>query len=275
MAFLDWPTSDGQGMLAYPWLQSTGDKFVEHGHRLAGMLIGFCSMGLCAVAWYGKSSRNVRIGVALVLLGVVIQGLLGGLRVRLDRQVVAFGHSVFGCLVFVGLWMLSSMTSKRWSESKPGYVESKVLVGLAFVYPAIVLGQYIFGGVIRHLGSMLHAHLIGAGLVVLSAVAVIVASLRTRQPDVRRRSLFVGAAVIGQIVLGLAVWVTKFGYAPAGLVAVQHSMPQIVARTSHTVIGMIVAATAVSWAVTVLRCEMRFRQTLGGTDFATGSVNTA
>ena len=25
MAFPDWPTSDGQGMMAYPWLQSSGD----------------------------------------------------------------------------------------------------------------------------------------------------------------------------------------------------------------------------------------------------------
>ncbi len=45
MAFADWPTSDGHGMLAYPWLKSTGDKFLEHGHRLAGMLIGVMSLG--------------------------------------------------------------------------------------------------------------------------------------------------------------------------------------------------------------------------------------
>src|SRR5262249_6898084 len=44
MAFADWPTSDGYDMLWYPWLTSTGDKFLEHGHRLAGMLIGIVSL---------------------------------------------------------------------------------------------------------------------------------------------------------------------------------------------------------------------------------------
>ena len=38
MAFRDWPSSDGHGMLAYPWLKSAGDKFLEHGHRLGGVL---------------------------------------------------------------------------------------------------------------------------------------------------------------------------------------------------------------------------------------------
>lgn len=273
MAFPDWPTSDGQGMLAYPWLQSTGDEFVEHGHRLAGMLVGFCSMALCAVTWFVKSSRSVRVGASLVLFGVIVQGILGGLRVLLDRQIVAFGHSVFGCLVFVGLWMLSAMTSHRWSETKTGLVESNVLGPLAFIYPVVVLGQYIIGGVIRHLGSMLHAHLIGAGLVVVMAVAVIIVSVRESNSEVRRRSLNVGMAVCGQIVLGLAVWVTKFGYAPSGLVAVQHSMSQIVARTLHTVVGMMVVATAVSWAVATIRSEKRFRQASDRPGFAAGSIN--
>lgn len=253
MAFPDWPTSDGQGMLAYPWLQSSGDKFVEHGHRLAGMLVGFCSIGLCAVAWLGGSSRGVRFAVVAVLLGVIVQGLLGGLRVRLDRQVVAFGHSVFGCLVFVSLWMVCSATSRRWSQPGRGSVSSKFVWFLAWAYPALVLIQYVFGGVIRHLGSMLHAHLAGAALVFVFASCVVISSFRSDFRDVRPRAIMVGLAVSVQILLGLGVWVTKFGFAPSGLVAVQHSMPQVVARTSHTVIGMLVVATAVSWAVTVLR----------------------
>ena len=256
MAFPDWPTSDGQGMLAYPWLQSSGDKFVEHGHRLAGMLVGFCSVGLCAVAWLGGSSKGVRYAVVAVLLGVIIQGLLGGLRVRLDRQVVAFGHSVFGCLVFVSLWMVSSATSRSWSQTEVGSINSKAVWFLAWVYPVLVMVQYVFGGVIRHLGSMLHAHLIGAGLVFLFGSCVVISSFKAVDRGVRRRGILIGLAVVGQICLGLGVWLTKFGFAPAGLVAVQHSLPQVIARSLHTVVGMVVVATAVSWAVAVLRSEI-------------------
>jgi cytochrome c oxidase assembly protein subunit 15 len=270
MAFPDWPTSDGQGMMAYPWLQSSGDKFIEHGHRLAGMLVGFCSIGLCGVAWFGRSSRGVRYAVVAVLAGVIVQGLLGGLRVRLDRQVVAFGHSVFGCLVFVSLWMVSSATSRRWSEVDKGSGSSKFVWFLAWTYPLIVLVQYVFGGVIRHLGSMLHAHLFGAAIVFLFAACVVISSFQSGFRDARNRAVFVGLAVAGQILLGLGVWVTKFGFAPSGLVAVQHSLPQVVARTSHTVVGMIVVATAVSWAVTVLRLHTASECSTGGGKLATG-----
>ena len=270
MAFPDWPTSDGQGMLAYPWLQSTGDKFVEHGHRLAGMLVGFCSIALCAVAWLGKSPRGVRIAVVVVLAGVIVQGLLGGLRVRLDRQMVAFGHSVFGCLVFVSLWMVSSVTSRNWSIVSRGSVQSRAALVLAGTYPLVVLAQYVVGGVIRHLGSMVHSHLVGAGLVFLVATGVVVTSFRGSSSEVGTRGVMVGLAVVGQIMLGLMVWVTKFGFPPIGLVAVQHSLAQVVARTLHTVIGMVVVATAVSWAVAVLRSEASFGRSAGNAELAAG-----
>ena len=51
MAFLDLPFSDGLNMLLYPLLQAATHKFVEHGHRLAGMLIGRSSAAPILVAW--------------------------------------------------------------------------------------------------------------------------------------------------------------------------------------------------------------------------------
>jgi cytochrome c oxidase assembly protein subunit 15 len=60
MAFPDWPSSDGHNMLSYPWLKSAGAKFLEHGHRLAGVLIGLTSMALAVVAWYSEPRRWVR-----------------------------------------------------------------------------------------------------------------------------------------------------------------------------------------------------------------------
>ena len=44
MVFADWPSSDGYHMFAYPWLNSARDEFVEHGHRLAGVVIGLLSI---------------------------------------------------------------------------------------------------------------------------------------------------------------------------------------------------------------------------------------
>src|SRR5215467_12072983 len=86
MAFSDWPTSDGQGMLTYPWLKSAGDKFVEHGHRLAGILIGCVSIVFAAACFTLEPRRWVRWCGVGVLLAVITQGLLGGGRVLADAR---------------------------------------------------------------------------------------------------------------------------------------------------------------------------------------------
>lgn len=257
MAFVDWPTSDGDNMLLYNFLvdlrEGRTNRFVEHSHRLAGMVIGIVSIALCATAWKLNCANSVRVACSLVLAGVVVQGLLGGLRVLLDRQTVAFGHSVFGCCVFVGLWMVASMTGRGWKLPQDDAVSGRLMTGLAVAYPAVCLVQYVLGGFIRHLGGMVHAHLAGAGLVLFGALLVLCAALKTQSKPIRVRSWLVGTAVVIQIGVGLVVWVTKFGFPPAGWVAVQHSLPQVVSRTLHTVVGMVVVATAFSWAVTVVR----------------------
>ncbi|MHC4875488.1 MAG: COX15/CtaA family protein [Planctomycetota bacterium] len=267
MAFPDWPTSDGQGMLAYPWLSSTGDRFVEHGHRLAGMLVGLSSIALCAAAVSTRRSRSIQTGCGIVLVGVIVQGLLGGLRVRLDQQAVAFGHSVFGCLVFVSLWLVAAMTSPRWHKTinDDSNQSGRTLLTVATLYPSVCLVQYVLGGFIRHLGLMVHEHVAGAILVVLGAVCVVWLSAASGNQRVRRSAAAVAVATVLQIAVGLAVWVSKFGLPEVGWVAVQYSMLQVVARTAHTVVGMSVVATAVYWSVSVVRCS--------GIAMSNGSVN--
>lgn len=268
MAFLDWPTSDGDNMLLYNFLldlrEGRTGRFVEHSHRLGGILIGLSSIGLCLTAWMLNSSRAVRVACSLVLVSVVVQGLIGGLRVLMNETAVAFAHSVFGCCVFVALWLVASMTSPGWSLSSVSAVEPRVsglTAGLAVAFPAVCIVQYVMGGFIRHLGAMLHSHLGGACLVLLGATLVVMTGLRSESRNVRVRSWFVGLAVVTQIGIGLFTWVAKFGFPPAGWVAVQHSLPQIISRSMHTVVGMVVVATACSWAITVIR--LRYAATAG------------
>lgn len=255
MAFPDWPTSDGQGMLAYPWLSSSGDKFVEHGHRLAGMAVGVAAIVLCMAAMVTRRSRGVQVACGVVLAGVIVQGLLGGLRVRLDQQTVAFGHSVFGCMVFVALWCVASMTSRRWElTAEDQRLERRgVLTGCAVLFPFLCLVQYVLGGFIRHLGMLVHEHVAGAVLVTLASGLVLTVSLRADSARLRRAGWGVAVACLIQIAIGCCVWLTRFGLPSAGWVAVQHSLPQVVARTLHTVAGMGVVATSVGWSVSVLR----------------------
>ena len=85
MAFNDWPTSDGHNMLTYPWFRSYGDKFIEHGHRLGGMLIGFVTLILVGVTMKVETRRWVKVAVFAVLLAVIAQGIAGG-RSRSDER---------------------------------------------------------------------------------------------------------------------------------------------------------------------------------------------
>jgi heme a synthase len=253
MAFPDWPTSDGQAMLSYPWHLSVGNKFVEHGHRLAGILIGLFSVILCVVAWSSPASKAVRIACTVVLAAVVVQGALGGLRVLLNETVLAFGHSVFGCLVFVSLWLVVLMQLDIWQKLEPVESAPGSLPGLAVVFPAFALLQYVMGGAVRHFGRAIDIHLIGAGVVVMLSVIVAVVSKSSDSRLIRRLAWIALAAMSLQVTIGVATWVTKYGLPELGLVAVQHSVGQVVARTLHTVVGMIFVASAVNWSLVVLR----------------------
>ena len=84
MAVPDWPGTYGYNMFLYPvetWMFGPFDLFVEHGHRLLGSLAGFVAIILLVVT-IRKEPRGWVCWMSLgLLLLVIIQGLLGGMRV--------------------------------------------------------------------------------------------------------------------------------------------------------------------------------------------------
>jgi cytochrome c oxidase assembly protein subunit 15 len=109
------------------------------------------------------------------------------------------------------------------------------------------------GGFIRHLGTLLHEHVFGAIVVFFGAVFVLVASNRSKSSTLKRRGRFVGIAMLLQVLIGVLVWRTKYGFPSLDMLAVQHSMMQVITRTVHTIVGMAVVSTAVLWAIQVFR----------------------
>ena len=75
-------------------------SFLEHGHRLLGASVGVISLVLAAVAWKTRQSPAVRWLVVAAVFLVVLQGLLGGLRVLLDDKTVAKIHACTGAAIF-------------------------------------------------------------------------------------------------------------------------------------------------------------------------------
>lgn len=267
MAFPDWPTSDGHNMFLYPWLRSAADKFTEHGHRLAGILIGCCSILIAAVVWRCDDRKWVRrLGVG-VLLAVIVQGRLGGDRVLRDDPRWAMAHGAFAAIVFTLMCGLAMVTGRRWREDLPAAASPKspshdepeivsdTLRPFLMAAPFLVALQYLLGGFVRHLGMALYEHLGGAILVAIVGTLAAMAGIRSRVKVVSRLGLGLAAALGLQLLLGAGAWVTRFGFATLGYVAVNQSPMQVTFRTAHTVVGMLVLMTTILLALSVLAWE--------------------
>ncbi len=246
MAFRDWPSSDGHNMLLYPWLQSAGDKFLEHGHRLAGMLIGFFSIGLVAMLSWKESRPKVRWAGWLILAAVILQGLLGGMRVLENDERMAMAHGLFAALILSMMASVALFTSRPWIEM----TEQKKLPSVSHLLPVailtivVILAQYLLGGMVRHLGKQLFEHVGLAALVFLCCVTFAVMLFRSGVRWLKNAG-WVLLLILGvQISLGLGAFVTKYGFPPMGYVAVQHSILQVLIRTSHTLVGMLLLMTS-------------------------------
>lgn len=255
MAFADWPTSDGHGMLAYPWLKSTGDKFLEHGHRLAGMLIGVMSLGLAAAAFSWECRSSVRTLVGLILAGVVLQGLLGGSRVIQNERLLALMHGQFAAWVFSLMGLLVAMTGRHWQASSPTLDPTRAWMAVAsgVVLLVVLLAQYMLGGLLRHLGDG-NAWLIHPWFAIAVAIAAAVfcaIAQRTGEVTLARAGRWVIVLVIAQALLGLATWAVKYGFPQWDLVAVQNSSLQVAVRSFHKVLGLLTLMTAF---VSLVRC---------------------
>lgn len=152
MAFLDWPLSNGS--LNPPGWLTEIDKFAEHSHRLAATGLGlFC----IAIAWshHRLEKRPLIRKAAYLLLGLILlQGLLGGLRVLLDKLNIggdenfkaitfAIGHAVNAQLTIAVLAMVAMSHTQLWQNNSNQSSRFEIISGrvsLVFLFAVILMG---------------------------------------------------------------------------------------------------------------------------------------
>jgi len=123
MAFPDWPLSNGS-LNPSGWLHNLA-MFAEHSHRLSGMTMGLITLGL--VFWILRVEQRtwLRRLVLAALAIVLIQGLLGGLRVVLDHwnpgasvmsvgQLLRIPHGVLAQVYVCVLIGIATGCSRTW-----------------------------------------------------------------------------------------------------------------------------------------------------------------
>ena len=224
MAFKDWLTSDGVFMPFYPWLSSAGDKFIEHGHRLLGMLAGVLTIALLISLYLAEPRRWVRLfGVAL-LFGVILQGVLGGMRVVLDERALALVHGCTGPLFFAAAAAMVAVTSRSWREAGPAacvFATPPKLLRLAILTAVLAYLQLVVGAVVRHTPLMLtetaaSIFQIAVYFHVILAIAVtfhvLLLAHKCFWGRVSRAMSVNLALLIGvQLLLGVSTWMLKYG----------------------------------------------------------------
>jgi len=252
LAVPDWPTTFGYNMFLYPWSQMVGGIFYEHSHRLFGSLVGFLTVLLTVSLWYSESRSWLR-KLGLIALGaVILQGVLGGLRVVLLQQTLAIIHACFAQAFFALAASLVLFTSAEWRTpiKKKKAEDANRIERLGVSTAGFVYLQLIFGAILRHTGTWETLHFIGAALVAIHVGLLTARTVRNHAdlPVLLRSTLLLCGLLVLQLFLGIAAYVGKFTTVGTSL------QPYIVLlATSHVVVGALMFITCVRFSLRAYR----------------------
>jgi cytochrome c oxidase assembly protein subunit 15 len=153
MSVPDWPNSYGYNMFLFPPSKWIGGIFYEHTHRLWASVVGLMTTVLAVWLWLKDSRRWMKwLGVA-AFLGVVAQGVLGGLRVTLSMDSLGIFHGVIAQSFFALVCTIALCTSRFWlaltSRQIPVFVPRGLRSHVLYVTILIFL-QLALGATMRH-----------------------------------------------------------------------------------------------------------------------------
>jgi heme A synthase len=192
---------------------------------------------------------GLRLYGALALVAVMIQGLLGGFRVKLNELVgtdLAAFHGVFAQVVLGLLVSVAVLTHRVPTGARSGL--SRWAMGLAH----LIFLQVIFGAWVRHFPAALPQRLHFLTAFAASALAVWLLRAIFADPAARSRAGWVAwalaAVLVLQIVLGVEAWMARFGqYVPPSMVKVTAQNGAI--RSLHALVGSAVWAASLALAL--------------------------
>ncbi len=282
MAVPDWPNTYGYNLFLYPveeWFFGPWDLFVEHGHRLLATLAGLISIALVLVCWGLERRRWVRLFSVALLILVVMQGVLGGVRVLFDDRDFAKIHGCVGPAFFAAVVAFCATTNRWWARF---FVEDSSLqssshtagqLGIAPKFAIVMLSvsylQLVLGAFVRHIDDAAPPNQFALLIAchILTAIVIVVGTLF--QFALTRQAVFRGLGIRGsidslvvlvgaQFCLGIGTWVVKFGWPvwfenqhwASSYVVQEKSSLQVSLITAHAAIGSLILAF---WTIQAMR----------------------
>ena len=249
LATADWPLSNGQ---VFP--KMVGNLFWEHGHRLAATTVGLLTIALVLYLFRSEKRRWVRRLGVLALAGVIAQGLLGGLTVKLMLPLaISAAHATLAQLFFCTTVSLAVFTSRGWFQDHETLEERGTvpLRYLCLVAVGTIFLQLILGAALRHSATwdkplptdLVIAHIGGAFAVTLVlAVATLLVWRRHADSKFLTRPAAIAISLLAlQLLLGFAAYVTRL----ASPNDPQPLNPMVGITVAHVACGALLFATSI------------------------------
>jgi len=167
LAVPDWPTTFGYNMFLFPVSKWVGGILFEHTHRLIASTVGFLTIILAVWIWRADDRRWMRNLGWIALGAVILQGVLGGLRVTMLKDEIGIFHALLAQAFLGILAVITLATSRLWvgtarcavrsdealpenSRTPQRGVPTRILSRVIIVTTIVIYLQLGLGATMRH-----------------------------------------------------------------------------------------------------------------------------
>ena len=271
LAVPDWPTSFGS---LYKWPRMIGGVKFEHGHRVVAEIVGLLTISAAIWTWLVDQRRWMRYLTVGAVLGVVFQGVLGGLTVlNFTPPLISTAHAAVGQTMFCVLAAIAVFTSKSWLQEPSEKISRKdaaPLIRHSWMLIGFLYLQLILGAAFRHvwtkwgpMGSnhwpvhkivhmFLYPHILNsllvAGLILYLSMTAL--SKHSGIPHLKKPAAGMLMLLILQLLLGASAYMVRV---VQGINEEQPTLGLVSVTVAHLAVGALILGLAVIFTVQAYR----------------------
>ncbi len=270
MIFLDWPLSNGS-LNPEGWLNDIM-MFAEHSHRLSAGMMSIITIAIALAVWKNEARAWVRHVAIFAVVLVLVQALVGGLRVLLDHifldsvsvgRLFAMLHAVLAQIYVCTLLTIGLALSKRWIEAAKRADGLAALSRFGRWCCGLLLLQLAIAAVMRHSyagmaiptfplssheGDLLPPlwnfrvgiHFAHRVMALVLTVVLIAFAVKLVKAELGKAGAAITTLLLAQVALGASViWMTRDPYVTTG----------------HVLVGALLLATTYGTTLWTMRRE--------------------
>jgi cytochrome c oxidase assembly protein subunit 15 len=221
-------------------------------------LVGLLTVILTLWLWLKEPRIWLRWLGSIALAAVILQGVLGGLRVVLLAHTLAVVHACLAQAFFALLVSIAFFTSPE-QQGAPAAPAAHLdrLRRLCLLTTGFIYVQVVFGAILRHTGARLDAHLIFGAVVAILVIVLNMHAWRNLSAEdaIVRPIMLLSALLIAQLSLGLGAYLAKY----TAMAAMFSPMARVSLTTIHLAVGSLMLAS--SLVVTLRTYHLRSANT--------------